>query len=100
MQDLENLGGWLEKVEVGVESGHYDVNENIFSEVEVRGLNNKDIRESSFMSLMELAGNEAHSSKIMTISNFLQSREYCHHAYPSEMNKINSFKHVNCTNSP
>ena len=40
MRDFEYLGGWLKKIKDSLESGHYDVNENVFSEVEVQRLNN------------------------------------------------------------
>ena len=58
MQDLAYLRGWLKEVESGLESGYYDVSENIFSEVEVQRLNNKAIGERSFMSLIELVGKQ------------------------------------------
>ena len=48
MQDLKYLRGWLKEVEDDLESGHYDVNENVFSEIEVQGLNNKALGRKAY----------------------------------------------------
>ena len=55
MQVLENLGGWLKEKECGLESGHCDVNEDVFDGVEVRYLKSKTTTKMELMSFMELA---------------------------------------------
>ena len=59
MQVLENLEGWLKEKECGLESGHCDVNEDVFGGVQVRRLKSKTTREMELMSLMELAGKQS-----------------------------------------
>ena len=56
MQALKDLGGWLNEKECGLESGHYDMNEDLFDGVKVRCLKSRTIKKMELMSLMELAG--------------------------------------------
>ena len=54
MQALKDLGGWLNEKECGLESGHCDVNEDVFDGVKVQRLKSETTRQMELMSLMEL----------------------------------------------